>query len=68
MNEERGWVRYTGNTPRDRVVVHGEIYPCLITEQGKIQLPKKFGDYPFSPGLLFEIIDPFLVNIDKVLE
>lgn len=64
----RGWVRFIGTTPSSKKVIHGEIYPCLITYMGEILLPDSFGDYCFTPGVMFEIVDPFLININKILE
>lgn len=65
---KEGRARFIGMTPVDKKVIHGEVYPCLITPQGNILLPEKFGYYPFTPGVSFEIVDLFLVNIDKILK
>ena len=64
-----GWARYVGITPEDKKVIHGEMYPCLITlGERYIILPEKYGDHHFVPGVSFEIVDPFLININKVLK
>ena len=65
---KEGGARFIGMTPGDEKVIHGEVYPCLITPQGNIIIPEKYGDYPFTPGISFEIVDLFLVNIDKILK
>lgn len=68
QGEKRGWVRYIG-TRLGTDFRTRQIYPCLITERGFIKLPERCGDYLFHPGIVFEIIeDPFLTNIDKILE
>ena len=66
--KKKGWVRYVGTFSEGKVVLPGEVYPCLITEEGFIQLPEKFGDFPFRPGVSFEIVDPFLLHISEVLK
>lgn len=72
---EKGWARYIGsddiNSAYGTNFVYGEIYPChiLLPERYLICIPSYHNSqYPFTVGLLFEIVDPFLININKVLE
>jgi len=67
QEEKRGWVRYIGTVENENVIPK-QVYPCIITEHGFIKLPERFGDYHFHPGVMFEIVDPFLININKILE
>ena len=67
MEVREGWVELIGEVPSDSEYQHGKIYPCYITESGRILFPK-YGNYPFTNGALFKIVDPFLININKILE
>lgn len=72
---EKGWARYVGsddiNSAYGTNFTYGEIYPChiLLPQRNLVYITSYSNNqYPFLVGFLFEIVDPFLININKVLE